>query len=454
MEGVGTRREFLRLAVGATAAVAATGAGCGGSSPRRTAAVSTGSTGGRPVLRVALWSHFIPGYDAWFDGEYVRRWSEEHDVDVVVDHYPYGELPARAEAEVAGRAGHDIFVFNTPPAVFEDEVLDLRDLVEEVQTKFGKLPLLIERDLLNPKTGKYFAIADCWVPNPVHYRADLWRDTTGGPPSSWDDVLSAAPQLKAKGFPVGLGMSPDTDSTFTLLSIMNAYGASLQDGDGRLAVNRPATVEAVKMAAAIYRAGMTDEIFAWDSSSNNRLLATGRGSLILNAISAIRAAEDQDATLAGNIGLLPALTGPAGRLGTHSVLNAHVIWRFAQNPDTARQFLLDLALNSREGFLRSRFYNVPAFPGAAPDLARLVAEDRTAHPKDKYAFLADAERSSAGIGHPGSTNAAVMDVFNQNIVPRMFAAAAKGDMPAEEAVKAAETQMQPIFDKWRERGKI
>ena len=47
-----------------------------------------------------------------------------------------------------------------------------------------------------------------------------------------------------------------------------------------------------------------------------------------------------------------------------------------------------------------------------------------------------------------------MEVFNQFLVPRMFAAAAKGEMSAEDAVKAAEAQMKPIFDQWRARGKV
>jgi len=59
--------------------------------------------------------------------------------------------------------------------------------------------------------------------------------------------------------------------------------------------------------------------------------------------------------------------------------------------------------------------------------------------------------SSTVFGH---ANAAAMDVFNQFLVPKMFAAAAKGEMTAEEAVKAAEAQMKPIFDRWREQGKI
>jgi hypothetical protein len=36
----------------------------------------------------------------------------------------------------------------------------------------------------------------------------------------------------------------------------------------------------------------------------------------------------------------------------------------------------------------------------------------------------------------------------------MFAAAAQGEMSPEEAVREAEAKINPIFDKWRERGKI
>jgi hypothetical protein len=135
-------------------------------------------------------------------------------------------------------------------------------------------------------------------------------------------------------------------------------------------------------------------------------------------------------------------------------VNALVIWRFAQNQEAARRFLVDLALQYREAFLRSRFYNLPSFPGAVPDLATIVANDPTAKPVDKYSVLADAESWSRNIGHPGHSTAAAMDAFNQFIIPKMFAVAAKGQMTAEEAVKAAEAEMQPIFDKWRERGKI
>ena len=448
-----SRRDFLRLTAGAAAAAA----GCSSRSGKDTPAARAkgdASAAGR-TLRIALWSHFIPRYDDWFDNEYTERWGEEHDVDVVVDHIPYAELGPRAGAEVARGRGHDLFAFITPPPLLEDHVIDHREVVEEVEAKVGKMAPIVERNVLNAKTGKYFGFAEYWVPNPVHYRVDLWDQVEPGlAPATWDDVLRAAPRLKALGRPVGIALSPDDDSSFSLFSLMAAFGSQLQDEQGGVTINSPATVEAVKMVAAIYRTGMSEEVFHWDSSSNNRALATGQSSLVLNTISAIRGAEDQDRNLAASVRLAPALAGPHGRLGVNSVVNVFVIWRFAQNQEAAKQFLVDLALNAREAFLRSRFYNLPAFPEAIPDLAGLVARDDVAQPPTKYALLADAAAWSTNIGHPGHANAAVDEVFFQFVVPKMFAAAARGEMSAEDAVKAAEAQITPIFDKWREQGKI
>ena len=446
------RRGFLRLAAGA--AVATAGFSCGGSDSGggepEGARATTGPGGGERTLRIAQWSHFIPRYDAWFDDEYTRQWGEEHDVKVVVDHIPYAELNARAGAEVAAGAGHDLFAFITSPALVEDDVIDHREIVDEVRAKLGQMTPLVERNVFNPKTGRYFAFPEYWVANPVHYRSDLWSH----PPGSWDDVLAEAPKLRAGGYPVGIGLSPDDDTNFSLYSLMAAFGSRVQDEDGRLAINSPETVEAVKLCTALYRGGMSDEVFFWDSSSNNRLLATGKGSLILTTISAVRSAEDQDPQLASQVALAPALGGPAARLGVNSVVNAFVIWRFAEHQDLAKQFLIDLALNYRDAFLRSLYYNLPAFPKAVPDLAELVRHDERARPADKYALLAEAESWTTNTGYPGHDNAATDEVFYQFIIPKMFAAAARGEKSPEEAVAAADMQAKPIFDKWRERGRI
>jgi multiple sugar transport system substrate-binding protein len=102
----------------------------------------------------------------------------------------------------------------------------------------------------------------------------------------------------------------------------------------------------------------------------------------------------------------------------------------------------------------TRYYNLPAFPGSVADLPSLVATDSKANPPDKYALLAEAASWSTNFGHPGHANAAFDEVFNQHLVPKMFAAAARGELSAEDAVNAAEAVIRPIYDKWRERGKV
>jgi multiple sugar transport system substrate-binding protein len=451
-----TRREFLRAAAGG--ALLATGVGCGsgsGGAKSRSEPTPTAGAKGRATLRIAQWRHPVAAYDAWFDNDFAKRWGEEHGVEVVVDHLDLAELPARAQAEVAAQGPHDVFGFVYPPPTFEDEVIDHRDIVQEVEGRLGKMTPLVERSILNPKTGKYFGFADCWAADPVNYRADLWDQVQPGlTPDTWEKVLRAAPKLKSLGHPLGIGMSQEVDSNLVLMDLMHSYGASIQDEESSVIINRPATVEAVKMGTALYKAGMTEEMFSWDPFSNNRFLASGTGSLILNAVSAVRAVEGQQPQLAPNVHLAPPPAGPAARLGLPHIVGVYVVWRFSKAQEVARQLLVDLTLTYRDAFLQSSFYNLPAFPGAVPDLAALVSKDDKAQPPGKYSFLADARSWSTNIGHPGYANAATDQVFDHFIVPKMFAAAARGEMGPTEAVAAAEAQIKPIFEKWRALGKI
>src|SRR5712692_10975056 len=57
-------------------------------------------------LRILVWSHFVPAYDAWFD-DYSKRWGEKNGGKVRADDSPHLELPARYAAEFAAGQGHD-----------------------------------------------------------------------------------------------------------------------------------------------------------------------------------------------------------------------------------------------------------------------------------------------------------------------------------------------------------
>jgi multiple sugar transport system substrate-binding protein len=447
-----SRREFLRLAAGGVAA-ATLGGACSSKSSAKPAKVAA-DTSKRRTLRIAQWNHLLPNYDLWFDSEYVKRWGEEHDVDVVVDHFPYLQLLERADIEVRERRGHDIFGFPIGlPFRFDDAVIDHSDIIEEARKRVGPPAPHVERAVRNAKTGRFFAFPDYWVAQPAIYRSDVWA-TTGATPTTWDVVRRTGPRLKAAGHPIGIGLAPEGDAQLTLSGLMFAYGASVQDEEANVVIGRPATIEAVKVGAEIYRTGMTSEVFGWnDPVSDNRALLSGQASLIIDPLSSVRAAEKQNKDLAPKLALARVPAGPTGPIGG-ALSHSYLIWNFAEQTELAEQFLVDLVSDYREAFVRSEFYNLPAFPGGVPDIEGVLAADAAADPKGKYSVLAKAAEWSTNFGHPGHDNAAIEEVLNQYIVPKMFAAAARGDMSAEAAVREAETQVTQIFGKWRSQGKI
>lgn len=443
------RRAFFRLSAGAALGLALP-ACSSGSGPER--AEAQPKPKGRPTLRIAQLNHFVPAYDDWFDNEYTKRWGEEHDVDVVVDHIVYSQLLDRADTEVAAGRGHDLFAFIVPAARFTDEVIDHADIVAEIESRTGPMAPHLDRTVWDRQRRRCFGVPVWWSPQPALYRTDLWAPT-GLTPSTWDRVVQAAPGLRDQGHPVGIGFAPDFDPTLTLTALLLSHGASIQDEEGRPALDSPAAVEAVKVGVELFRRGMSADVLGWDASSDNRFLASGQGSMTIDQISALRAMEQENPELAAQVAVAATPAGPGGAFHP-PIAQTYVVWRFAEQPDLAAQFLVDLVADSAESLTRSLFYNLPGFPGSVPDLAALLAADPAAVPAGKYGVLADAAAWSTNVGHPGPDNPAVDEITNEFVVSQMFIAAARGEVTPAEAAAGAQARATAIFDKWRERGKL
>lgn len=406
---------------------------------------------GKKTLKILQWSHFIPAYDRWFDGIYTKQWGEKNGVEVTVDHMASTEVAARGAAEVAARQGHDLFLFLSPPAAYEAQVLDHRDVVEAVEKKHGKMIRLAERSTFNPKTGKYYAFSDSYVPDPGNYRTDLWREV-GFPngPDTWEDLRTGGGRIKQRfGNPVGVGLSQEIDSNMALRGLLWSFGGAEQDEEGRVAINSKETIEALKFMRALYKETMTPEVFTWDPSSNNRMILAGRASFVCNAISVTRTAERENREMARKIGLTPALAGPVRRIASEHVMNCYVVWKFAENPADAKQFLVDLIDHFSDVFREGESYNFPCFPASLPDLAQRIANDPKAEPPDKYRVLESVLDWATNVGFPGYATAEIDEVFNTFVIPTMFARVAREEVTPEEAVKVAEQEIRRIFAKWQ-----
>jgi multiple sugar transport system substrate-binding protein len=410
------------------------------------------------TLKILQWSHFVPAYDTFFDNTWTKQWGEKNDTEVKVDHINNALLFATGSSEVAAGQGHDLFQFLAPPASFQRTIVPVNDIVQEVTRKLGKMTDVAYRSTYNPRTKKYFGFPDNYVPDPVHYRHDLWFNV-GRAPNTWEDVRKAAKELKDAGHPVGIGMSQELDSDMALIALLQCYGAYIQNRDAHVTLNNKGTVEALKVMRDIYKRGMTPEIFSWTAASNNQGFLAGRLSLALNAISIARALDGPPYFPTGNPDLdkvtwiAPIPRGPAQRLGLEHVMGVYVIWKFAQNKAGAKKFLVDQQLNYTQHFLQSGFYNFPAWSngvkGGFKAIRRYTAKDKF-RPHGKYTVLTTiAEKYTTNVGHPGFSNAAVDEIFNKYLIPQMFAAVAQDKMSAQDAAKTFDRQMRSIFTKWR-----
>ena len=432
-----SRRHFLR------------GAALAAASSLAPACVRPKPAVGRKTLRIAQWSHYVPRYDQWFDKVFTKEWGEKNGTDVIVDHIAATEVPARAAAEAAAGKGHDLFHFLSPPAAYEGNVLDHSDVVAEIEKRHGEMVALARRSTFNPKTGKFFALSDSYAPDPGNYRIDLWTEA-GFPkgPDTWDDLRRGGAKIRKKsGHPVGIGFSQEMDSNMALRALLWSFGGAEQDEQGRPALDSKGTIEALKFARALYKEAETAEVFTWDPASNNRAMISGRSSFVQNAISVTRSAEKDSPEMAAKIGLTPALAGPVRRIAAEHLMSCYAVWKFAANPECAKQFLVDFIGAFPAVFRESRFYNLPCFPSTVPDAAQLLAAD-PAQPSGKYALLSTALDWTTNVGYPGYATAAIDEVFNTFVLPTMFGRVARDEATPQAAVKAAQAEIARIFGKW------
>src|SRR5438309_9622949 len=110
---------------------------------------------------------------------------------------------------------------------------------------------------------------------------------------------------------------------------------------------------------------MTPAVMSWNAASNNQALNARQTGYILNSISAYRTAQDNKLPVADDTFFVPALKGPRGTgWASEHVMGIYVIWKFAQSPDVAKQFLLDLLGLYRDSVLGCKLYYFTSVHGA------------------------------------------------------------------------------------------
>src|SRR6266849_10895047 len=294
------------------------------------------------TLKIAKWAHFLPEYDPWFETVVAKNWGDRHDTNVIVDHIPAEAIHASASSEVKAGMGHDLFMFPWPPAEYQQHAIDHAEVHRTVASSHGNLDRLGHRSTFNPKSKKYFALCDSWMPAPLHFFQDYWAevDMPLGPVHYYS-LRSGGQRIRAKlGIPCGLALAPGLEGNVTLHTLLHGFNSMIRDASGNVVINNARTVAALQYVEDLYRDAGSPEQLAWGPSDNVRAMLARKISATTHAITLLRAAEKQDPDVAKKI-LLQPLRGSGGVIAVPHVTNCSVVWNFARNQAGARQFLAD-----------------------------------------------------------------------------------------------------------------
>jgi ABC-type glycerol-3-phosphate transport system substrate-binding protein len=313
-------------------------------------------------LSVAYWDHWVPGANTAMT-EICQAWADKEKVDLTIDYISTqaNKLLLTIAVEAQAKSGHDIMDFSSwEPTQYASLLEPVDDVVNEALTRNGPVNSVAEY-LAKPK-GQWLAMPGirgtlllC-----ACSRYDLLQEhagidiramyPAGGEPTkaadawTWDNFLIAAEKCHKAGYAFGLPLGATTDSVEWLGALFEAYDARLVDGKGNITVKSDAVKEALDYARRL-AAFLPPDVGAWDNTSNNKWLISGKGALIFNPPSAWAVAKRDAPQVAEKLWTHAMPKGRKGRF-VSTLPRFQGLWNFSKNKSAAKSLMLHVS--SRE----------------------------------------------------------------------------------------------------------
>jgi len=259
-------------------------------------------------------------------------------------------------AEAQARSGHDILAFPTwLPSEHARNLEPVDDIMAELIKQNGPVNQTVE--YLARANGRWVAVpatVGSQIKGPCS-RIDLMKKyagidvqamyPAGAEPKAdnwtFDTFLKAAEACHKGGFAFGIGLGTTSDSVDTAGAIFQSFGAELVSKDGKITVKSDAVRQALDYFARLAKF-LPPDAPAWDDSSNNRWLVSGRGALIMNPPSAWAVAKRDAPQIAEQLWTHGMPAGPKGRYAPF-LPYFWGIWNFSKNKAASKSLLVHLS---------------------------------------------------------------------------------------------------------------
>jgi multiple sugar transport system substrate-binding protein len=371
-----------------------------------------------------------------------------------------GDTVAKQDAAV--KAGNAPVLFYgagwAPQWLQLGDLLDVTDVVNQLQDAYGPVEDIMKVDLF--VDNKWYGIPFSTQANGLFSRKD-WLDEKGIKLSdikTFENLRDVALQISdpAKNrFGWGMTTNRSGDGNTMVLSVVQAYGGSINSNDGKkVTFNSPETVAAITFLADIhtnakYKNMLPPGVEGWTDPSNNEAWLAGTLGFTQNAYTLYAQSKAQSNPVYDKTAILPGVLGP----GTDQIIAVpsyfyFTLFKGGKNPDLAKEMAKYLI--SPNAFLTiskpSGGLNQPAYKKVW-DTDPFYTNGDPSFPALRQLIEAPLPiKSKTGFTFPQTASAGNSAVQSQYILSDMMGEIIQKGTKVPDAVKTAHDRMVQLFE--------
>ncbi|WP_052487300.1 ABC transporter substrate-binding protein [Gordoniibacillus kamchatkensis] len=451
-------KKALSLPVIAALTLAA--AGCssgGGSTANAPASGSAGSTTSAPAASTDAGKAGASGAAAaktklvfWDKSEYVKEYNElqkervaqfskEFNVDVEYVAIPPADLKTKLLAAIEAGNPPDLLLaddFVAKQFVGNKQLVEISDILKKYDFR--------------EDSKKYAYALEGWYeipvyhnPNVMYVRKDKLEEKKLDPPKTWDDIKKVAQAIndpKNNFYGLGFQLGGGGDSEGRISDLIRTYGTDLVDKDGKVTVNTPEALEAIKMDASFFTEKLVPaSAVTGDDSWNNTAYLAGTVGIVFNSSSIYAAMRNDKPDLLQKTLILPWPAGPKRQFGSGGG-TVFVMFSKGKNLDNAKKYI--------DYFFNKDFYGklIEKLNGlAVPVLNGYENTEFWQRPENKGWF--EASKNIVPLGDPGPPDARASQVVSENVLSKAVQSIVVNKVDPQKALDAIEQGYKKVYEK-------
>ena len=410
------RRRILATVAALATAVTVVACAPGGSGDSGSTAAGTGSTG---AVKLTWWDYSrADGAQSNAVNALLKKYQDEHPgVTIDRQYVAYDDLKKQLLQSASAASLPDVVIVNSPDHQQFAETGIAADLTQQMKDwgQLDKYPQgLIASSTYQDKNFGLPQTANCLA---LFYDKKALADAGVQPPTSWDELASAAAKLTKDGrYGFAYSATNNQQAVFQWLPTLWQAGGDLTK------VNSPDAVRALDFWDKLVADGsVSKEALTWDQAAVATEFAQGRAAMMINGPWQIPTLATSAPNLDYGVALLPKDKEEASALGGENYMiingpNAAAAWdlvKWLQEPEELE------ALAQGSGSLPVRTDQKPF--SDSPAIATFTKQLQVARPRaygSKYAEIADNVVIAIQSTLSGSTSAqAALDKAAAAITP-------------------------------------